>query len=70
MEQSLTSSLSGTSDMAIHANMLASLTGNKLDRGKRADLDLHINLLAEHELTKLSEVVLAIAARLDVRVGR
>ena len=36
---------------------------------KRADLDLHINLLAEHELTKLSEVVLAIAARLDVRVG-
>ena len=36
---------------------------------KRADLDLHINLLTEHELTKLSEVVLAIAARLDVRVG-
>lgn len=36
---------------------------------KRADLDLHINLLTEHELTKLSEVVLAIASRLDVRVG-
>lgn len=36
---------------------------------KRADLDLHINLLTEHELTKLSEVVLAIAAHLDVRVG-
>ena len=36
---------------------------------KRADLDLHINLLTEHKLTKLSEVVLAIAARLDVRVG-
>ena len=36
---------------------------------KRADLDLHINLLTEHELTKLSAVVLAIAARLDVRVG-
>lgn len=36
---------------------------------KRADLDLHINLLTEHELTKLSEVVLAIAARLDVQVG-
>lgn len=36
---------------------------------KRADLDLHINLLAEHELTKLSAVVLAIAARLDVQVA-
>ena len=36
---------------------------------KRADLDLHINLLAEHELTKLSAVVLAIAARLDVPVA-
>jgi uncharacterized membrane protein len=36
---------------------------------KRADLDLHINLLTEHELTKLTEVVTAIAARLDVRLG-
>ena len=33
---------------------------------KRADLDLHINLLAEHELTKLAEVVTAIAQRLQV----
>ena len=37
---------------------------------KRADLDLHINLLAEHELTKLTEVVTAIAAKLDVAYGR
>ena len=36
---------------------------------KRADLDLHINLLAEHELTKLAEVVAAIAAKLEVGVG-
>jgi uncharacterized membrane protein len=36
---------------------------------KRADLDLHISLLTEHELTKLAEVVTAIAARLDVRLG-
>ena len=36
---------------------------------KRADLDLHINLLTEHELTKLSEVVTAIAAHLNVRVS-
>jgi len=36
---------------------------------KRADLDLHISLLTEHELTKLTEVVTAIAERLDVRLG-
>ncbi len=35
---------------------------------KRADLDLHINLLAEHELTKLTQVVAAIAAKLEVPV--
>ncbi len=34
---------------------------------KRADLDLHINLLAEHELTKLAEVVADIAAHLGVQ---
>src|SRR5215211_4392436 len=33
---------------------------------KRADLDLQINLLAEHEVTKLLAIVDAIAARLDV----
>lgn len=36
---------------------------------KRADLDLQINLLTEHELTKLTQVVTAIAACLDVQVG-
>jgi uncharacterized membrane protein len=35
---------------------------------RRADLDLHVNLLAEHELTKLAELVERIAARLDVAV--
>ena len=34
---------------------------------KRADLDLHINLLTEHELTKLSVLVAAIADKLGVR---
>lgn len=33
---------------------------------RRADLDLHINLLAEHELTRLAELVGRIAARMDV----
>ena len=36
---------------------------------KRDDLDLHINLLAEHELTRLIEMVSAIAKKLDVRTG-
>jgi uncharacterized membrane protein len=36
---------------------------------KRDDLDLHINLLAEHELTKLIMMVAAIAEKLDVRTG-
>ncbi len=36
---------------------------------RRADLDLHINLLAEHELTKLTEVVTAMAAKMDVHFG-
>ncbi|MDB5594969.1 MAG: hypothetical protein JWM36_1930 [Hyphomicrobiales bacterium] len=33
---------------------------------KRADLDLQISLLTEHELTKLTEVVIQIAERLDI----
>ncbi|MET3889133.1 putative membrane protein [Bosea sp. OAE506] len=32
---------------------------------RRADLDLQINLLAEHEITRLIELVTAIARRLD-----
>lgn len=33
---------------------------------RRANLDLHINLLAEHELTKLSELVAAMARKMDI----
>jgi uncharacterized membrane protein len=36
---------------------------------KRDELDLHINLLAEHELTRLTEMVSAIAQKLEVRTG-
>jgi uncharacterized membrane protein len=36
---------------------------------KRDDLDLHINLLAEHELTRLIQMVSAIAQKLEVRTG-
>jgi uncharacterized membrane protein len=34
---------------------------------RRADLDLHINLLAEHELTKLAQLVEQIAERVGVK---
>lgn len=33
---------------------------------RRADLDLHINLLAEHELTRLAVLVERIAGKLDI----
>jgi uncharacterized membrane protein len=36
---------------------------------KRAELNLQINLLAEHELTKLSELVVEIAKRLDIHAS-
>ena len=35
---------------------------------RRADLDLHVNLLAEHELTELALVVKRIAERLEIPV--
>ena len=37
---------------------------------RRADLDLHISLLAEHEISRLAELVARIAERLDVRADR
>jgi uncharacterized membrane protein len=36
---------------------------------ERADLDLHINLLAEHELSRLAALIGRIAARLDVETA-
>lgn len=35
---------------------------------RRADLDLHINLLTEHELSRLTTLVARIASRLDVDI--
>jgi uncharacterized membrane protein len=37
---------------------------------KRADLDLQVNLLAEHEITRLIQMVDAIGKHLEVREGR
>jgi len=40
-----------------------------METDKRDELDLQINLLAEHELTRLIEMVSAIAQKLEVRTG-
>jgi uncharacterized membrane protein len=37
---------------------------------RRADLDLHISLLTEHEVTKLAELVSAIAERMGLAAAR
>jgi len=49
--------------------VLISQNRAKYATDKRDDLDLHINLLAEHELTRLIEMVSAIAQKLEVRTG-
>lgn len=36
---------------------------------KRADLDLQISLLAEHEITKIATLLTAVAERLDIRAA-
>jgi len=46
--------------------VLISQNRMQIDADRRADLDLHIGLLAEHELTKLAGVVREIADRLGV----
>lgn len=42
----------------------------QLDADRRADLDLHINLLTEHELTNLARLVERIAERIGVTPDR
>jgi uncharacterized membrane protein len=55
---------------AIFLSTFVLITQNRMAAAadRRADLDLHVNLLAEHELTKLAELVQRIADRLDVTV--
>lgn len=54
---------------AIFLSTFVLISQNRMGKAaeRRAELDLHINLLTEHELTKLSVLVGAIAARLAVR---
>jgi uncharacterized membrane protein len=54
---------------AIFLSTFVLISQNRMQQAadKRADLDLHINLLAEHELTRLAAVVDAIAAKMGVQ---
>jgi uncharacterized membrane protein len=53
---------------AIFLSTFVLITQNRMAAAaeRRAELDLHINLLAEHEVTKVIRMVSAIAERLDV----
>ena len=56
---------------AIFLSTFVLITQNRMAAAadRRADLDLHVNLLAEHELTKLAGVVERIAGRLGIDVA-
>jgi len=55
---------------AIFLSTFVLISQNRMQQAadKRADLDLHINLLAEHELTRLATVVNAMAEKMGVQV--
>ena len=61
----------GASVEAIFLSTFVLISQNRTSTAadKRADLDLQINLLTEHELTKLADVVTSIAARLQIEMG-
>ncbi|NJR79495.1 DUF1003 domain-containing protein [Sphingomonas sp. 36D10-4-7] len=46
--------------------VLISQNRESAEARRRAELDLHINLLAEHELTKVADMVARIARRLEI----
>jgi uncharacterized membrane protein len=56
---------------AIFLSTFVLITQNRLaaEADKRADLDLHISLLAEHEITQLITLNSAIAEKLGVSIG-
>jgi uncharacterized membrane protein len=57
---------------AIFLSTFVLISQNRMqaDADKRADLDLHISLLTEHELTKLAGVVRQIADRVGIDAHR
>jgi uncharacterized membrane protein len=57
---------------AIFLSTFVLISQNRMQRlaDERADLNLHISLLAEHEITQLVKLVSSIAARLEVEGSR
>jgi uncharacterized membrane protein len=57
---------------AIFLSTFVLITQNRISRvaEKRADLDLQISLLAEHEITKIAELLAAVADRMGVESAR
>ncbi len=57
---------------AIFLSTFVLITQNRLseEADKRSNLDLHISLLAEHEITRLLSMVTAIAEKLDLPESR
>jgi len=57
---------------AIFLSTFVLISQNRMqaDADRRADLDLHISLLTEHELTKLASVVGAIAEKVGVETQK
>jgi uncharacterized membrane protein len=57
---------------AIFLSTFVLMSQNSMDAqaDKRADLDLHISLLAEHEITRLISLVTAIANKLDIEEAK
>jgi uncharacterized membrane protein len=57
---------------AIFLSTFVLITQNRLaeEADKRSDLDLHISLLAEHEITRLITMVTAIAEKLNIPESR
>ena len=57
---------------AIFLSTFVLISQNRLSAAadRRADLDLQINLLSEHEITKIAELVAAIAERVGVEAAR
>jgi uncharacterized membrane protein len=53
---------------AIFLSTFVLISQNRMSKeaDKRADLDLHISLLAEHEVTKLAQLVVQIAEKLHI----
>jgi uncharacterized membrane protein len=68
LDASFTGLATTASVEAIFLSTFVLISQNRMTEAadKRADLDLHISLLTEHELTKLTEMVEAVAAHFDI----